>query len=141
MRENLTLIFCVLAGITVIAGPASRPPDLMTAFHDYQAALSHGDARRAARYGEEALTAAAKSPLLDRAGLARLQLMVGKTQAQADNPGRARALYAQAVAGLGDGAHGAELAQAQRRLAALEQLIAGRSALRGTQAANAGSGG
>jgi hypothetical protein len=92
MRENLTLIFCVLAGLFLVVGRASQPPDLMTAFHAYQEALGRGDARRAARYGEEALKAAAKSPLLDRAGIARLQIMVGKAQAEAGNPQRARAL-------------------------------------------------
>jgi len=130
MSENLTLVFCVLAAIALVLGKAAQPPDLMHAFAAYQTAAGRGDMHRAARYGEAALVAARRSPLLDTAGIARLDLMVGETEERDGNKERARQLFELASQGLADGAHPGELATAKARLDALDRQIAERS-LRG----------
>ena len=135
MRENLTLLFCLLAGFALIFGKASQPPDLTRAYAAYQSAVDRGDMRRAARYGELALAGAERSPLFDRAGIARLRVLVGGAQAKAGNPQRAHELYQLALAGFDDGAHSGEAADAKAKLGELDRLIAERS-LRGTVGAN-----
>lgn len=140
MRENLTLVFCLLAGFAVLFGRDHRPPSLTRAYDSFEAALARGDARRAARYGEIALRAAPASNLLDAAGVARLALQVGDAERLAGNSQRANELYASAVDRLNDGAHAAELAEAEQRLGALARDLADRAPLRGTLAAK-GKGG
>ena len=140
MRENFTVIFCVLAVFALVVGKSAVPPNLVTAYSAYQSALDRDDIRRAARYGELALAAAQKSSLLDSAGRARLATMVAAVQAKAGNSERARALYEQALPGLNDGAHADEIATAQAALKALERVTADQT-LRSTVAAAKGAGG
>ena len=140
MRETFTGLFCVLAVFALVFGKASKPPDLGAALTLYQSALDRGDAREAARYGELTLAAAQKSNLFDAAGRARLAAMVASSQAEAGNADRAKALYQQAIVGLADGAHGADIAAAKAKLEALERIIAAQS-LRGPMAGAAHAGG
>ena len=140
MRENFTVIFCVLAVFALIVGKSAVPPNLVSAYAAYQSALDRGDMRRAARYGELTLAAAEKSSLLDAAGRARLAAMVGAAQAKAGNPERERALYEEAIAGLSDGTNASEMANTKAQLAALDRVTAERS-LRGPLSVSAGSGG
>ena len=138
MRENFTVIFCLLAVFALVVGKGSVPPNLMTAYAAYQSALDRGDVRRAARYGELTLAVAQRSPLFDAAGRARLAAMVAEVQARAGNPDRARALYQEALAGLGDSA---QAAAAHAALRALDRLTADQQPLRTTVAATPGAGG
>jgi hypothetical protein len=140
MRENFTVLFCVLAVFALIFGKSAVPPNLATAYTAYQSALDRGDVRRAARYGELTLAAAQRSALFDAAGRARLAAMVAAAQAKAGNPERARALYEQAIAGLGDGVHADEIAATKAQLSALGRVTAERG-LRGRLNLSAGSGG
>jgi hypothetical protein len=137
MREDFTLLFCIVAGLAVLLGRGAQPPDLMRSYGAYQSALERGDNRRAARYGEQMIEAAKSSDLFDEAGLARLEIMVGEAQADAGNPQRARVLYQLALSVLDDGDHPAELGAAKEKLGALERIIADRS-LRGTIALSPG---
>ena len=138
MRDNLTVIFCLIAAFALVFGKTAVPPNLVTAYSAYQSALDRGDTRRAARYGELALDAARGSNLLDAAGRARLAAMVAEVQARAGNPDRARALYQEALAGLGDSA---QAAAAHAALRALDRLTADQQPLRTTVAATPGAGG
>lgn len=140
MRETFTGLFCILAVFALIFGKSAAPPNLATAYTAFEAALDRGDMHRAARYGELTLAAAQGSALFDAAGRARLAAMVAAAQAQAGNPGRARALYQQAISGFGDGVHGPEITTAKARLDALDRTIAAQS-LRGPLAAPPHSGG
>jgi len=139
MRENLTVVFCLLAAFALVFGKSAVPPSLTTAYSAYQSALDRGDLKRAARYGEAVIIAARSSSLLDVAGRARLAAMVASAEAQAGNRDRARTLYKEALAGLNDGAHSSEIASATAQLRALEPARA-EQALRGSLAAAAGSG-
>jgi hypothetical protein len=140
MRENFTVLFCVLAVFALIVGKSAVPPNLVSAYAAYQSALDRGDMRRAARYGELTLAAAQKSSLLDAAGRARLAAMVATAQVKAGNPERARALYEEAIAGLNDGTHISEMANTKAQLAVLDRVTADRG-LRGPMSVSAGSGG
>ncbi len=80
MRENLTLIFCVLAAFAILFGRGQHAPTLSQAYDAFEQALGRGDMRRAAHFGELALAAAPKSSLLDSAGIARLTLQVGDVE-------------------------------------------------------------
>ena len=140
MRENFTVIFCVLAIFALIVGKSAVPPNLVTAYTAYQSALDRGDMRRAAHYGELTLAAAQKSSLLDASGRARLAAMVAAAQAKAGHPERARALYEEALTGLANGAQDGEIAATRAELKALDQVTAERG-LRGPVTAATGAGG